>query len=57
MKRIGIDAHMLGDSSGGNETFYSGLLSHMQIPENIEIYLFIIRSNISPHTKKNKQRF
>ena len=39
-KRIGIDAHMLGDCSGGNETFYSGLLCHMQIPENLEIYLF-----------------
>lgn len=41
MKRIGIDAHMLGDHSGGNETFYTGLLAHMRIPENMEIFLFV----------------
>lgn len=41
MKRIGIDAHMLGDHSGGNETFYTGILAHMHIPENVEVILFV----------------
>lgn len=41
IKIIGIDAHMLGDCSGGNETFYTGILSHMQVPENMEIILFV----------------
>ena len=41
MKRIGIDAHMLGDHSGGNETFYTGILTHMHVPEDVEVFLFV----------------
>lgn len=32
---------MLGDRSGGNETFYSGILENMQVPNDLEIYLFV----------------
>lgn len=39
--RIGIDAHMLGDHSGGNESFYSNILKQMRKNENDEIYLFV----------------
>ena len=53
IKRIGIDAHMLGDHSGGNETFYTGILSHMQIPENMEIFLFV-KSNVDVEILRNK---
>lgn len=52
-KRIGIDAHMLGDHSGGNETFYSGLLSHMEIPECFEIYLFVMHNSNVNNLNKN----
>lgn len=41
MKRVGIDGHMLGDHSGGNEVFYSNILKHMEVPEDMEIILFV----------------
>lgn len=43
MKRIGIDAHMLGDRSGGNETYYKNILENMEVPEGIEIYVFVTK--------------
>ena len=39
--RIGIDAHMLGDSSGGNESFFSGLLGAFEPDDKNEYYLFL----------------
>lgn len=41
MKRVGIDAHMLGDHSGGNETYYKNILEAMVVPNDMEIYLFV----------------
>ncbi len=40
-KRIGIDAHMLGDHSGGNESYYKNLLEVMEIPNDLTIFLFV----------------
>lgn len=40
-KRIGIDAHMLGDKSGGNETYYKNILRNMEFPEGYKAYLFV----------------
>ena len=39
--RIGIDAHMLGDRSGGNESFYRGILSCIEPDAGDEYYLFV----------------
>lgn len=39
--RIGIDAHMLGDRSGGNESFYSNILKQMQFAADDEVFLFV----------------
>ena len=41
MKRIGIDAHMLGDHSGGNERYYTNILRSMSVPEGYRIFLFV----------------
>ncbi len=38
---IGIDGHMLGDHSGGNESYYKNILLNMQVPRGWEIYLFL----------------
>ena len=39
--RIGIDAHMLGDRSGGNESFYRGVLAELTPDLEDEYYLFV----------------
>ena len=39
--RIGIDGHMIGDHSGGNETYYQNILRAMHPPEGWEMYLFL----------------
>lgn len=39
--RIGIDAHMLGDRSGGNESFYRGILSGIDPDPGDEYYIFV----------------
>lgn len=31
--RVGIDAHMIGDHSGGNESFYTNIINNMN-PRN-----------------------
>ena len=41
MKRIGIDAHMLGDNSGGNERYYENVLKNMDVPEKCGIFIFM----------------
>lgn len=39
--RVGIDVHMLGDRSGGNESFYRGILSGLTPDAGDEYYLFV----------------
>lgn len=39
--RIGIDAHVLGDHSGGNESYYRNILREMKIAAGDEVFLFI----------------
>lgn len=41
MINVGIDAHMLGDHSGGNESYYRNILSNMRIPDDMTIYLIV----------------
>ncbi|MDO4189250.1 MAG: glycosyltransferase family 1 protein, partial [Lachnospiraceae bacterium] len=41
MYRVGIDAHMLGDHSGGNETYYRNILENMSALDGTELYLFV----------------
>ena len=41
--KIGIDAHMLGDHSGGNQRFYENILQHMTVPADSTIFLFVKR--------------
>lgn len=38
--RIGIDGHMIGDHSGGNESYYTNILLNMDDSKD-EIYLFV----------------
>ena len=38
---IGIDGHMLGDHSGGNESFYYNVLKCMNVDKNDRVYLFV----------------
>lgn len=53
--RIGIDGHMLGDHSGGNESFYTNILRNMTPAENQEIFLFI-KKGVDVSELKNKFR-
>lgn len=34
--RVGIDAHMIGDHSGGNESFYTNIINNMN-PRNNDV--------------------
>lgn len=53
--RIGIDAHMLGDGSGGNESFFSGLLGAFEPDQKNEYYLFLKQGvDDSPYQDKFK---
>ena len=54
MKRIGIDGHMLGNHSGGNESYYSNILQNMNLTDlNIEVFLFLNKdTNASRYEKK-----
>lgn len=36
IKRVGIDAHTLGDHSGSNETYYRNILENMVVPVGIQ---------------------
>lgn len=40
-KTVGIDAHVLGDHSGGNESYYFNLINHFTVDENVRLVLFI----------------
>jgi len=39
--RIGIDGHMIGDNSGGNESYYKNILQAMDIPSDWDVFLFL----------------
>ncbi len=39
--RIGIDAHMIGDHSGGNESFYAGFLGEFHPDKGDDYFLFL----------------
>jgi glycosyltransferase involved in cell wall biosynthesis len=55
MIKIGIDGHMLGDHSGGNESYYTNILRNMDIPDNMIIYLFVNKGiDISEYKEKFK---
>lgn len=50
---IGIDAHMLGDHSGGNESYYTNILRNITVDNNDRIYLFVKKNvNVSEFEKK-----
>lgn len=38
---IGIDGHMLGDKSGGNESYYTNILRTMPVDKEDTVYLFV----------------
>ena len=38
---VGIDAHMIGDHSGGNESYYSNIIKNMTIPAGDRYILFV----------------
>ena len=53
MMRIGIDGHMIGDHSGGNESYYTNILQSMKIEAKDEVYLFVRKGiDISPYEHK-----
>lgn len=55
IKRVGIDAHMLGDHSGGNETYYKNILENMVPTDDLEIYVFVKKcADVSKLNKKFK---
>ena len=53
--RVGIDAHMIGDHSGGNESFYTNIINNMNPPKNMEIILFVKKGGCkkTPLTEKS----
>ncbi len=50
---IGIDGHMLGDHSGGNESYYANILRTMPIDPKDKVYLFV-RNGIEISEYENK---
>lgn len=44
MKRVGIDGHMIGDHSGGNESYYTNILQNMNFSNtDMEVFLFLCK--------------
>lgn len=41
---IGIDGHMIGDHSGGNESYYSNILKKISVGKDDTFYLFVKKS-------------
>lgn len=39
--RVGIDGHMIGDRSGGNESYYTNILCNMEPSDDLELFLFL----------------
>lgn len=53
--RIGIDGHMIGDRSGGNESYYRNILESIDVPPEWDVYLFIKKGTpIEPFMEKFK---
>jgi glycosyltransferase involved in cell wall biosynthesis len=52
---IGIDGHMLGDHSGGNESYYRNILREMVVSSDDIVYLFV-RDTIEADEYKDKFR-
>lgn len=53
--KVGIDAHMIGDRSGGNESYYSNILHNMKAAEGDEIILFVKKGvDMSSYSKDFK---
>ena len=50
---IGIDGHMLGDHSGGNESYYANILRTMLIDPKDKVYLFV-KNGIDVSDYENK---
>ena len=53
--RIGIDAHMIGDYSGGNESFYEGILRAF-MPDKDKEYILFLKDGVddSPYRDRFK---
>lgn len=50
---VGIDAHMIGDHSGGNESYYSNIIKNMTIPAGDRYILFVKRgTDMSSYSDK-----
>ena len=50
---VGIDAHMIGDHSGGNESYYSNIIKNMTIPVDDE-YILFAKKGIDMSSYSNK---
>ncbi len=53
MLRIGIDAHMLGDHSGGNESFYEGILRAF-VPDKDKEYILFMKKGVDDTPYKDR---
>lgn len=52
---VGIDGHMIGDHSGGNESYYTNILREMRVNPNDTIYLFVKKDiDVSEFERKYK---
>lgn len=53
---VGIDAHMIGDHSGGNESYYSNVIKNMIIPAGDE-YILFVKKGIDMSSYSDKFKF
>jgi glycosyltransferase involved in cell wall biosynthesis len=54
--KIGIDAHVIGDKSGGNETYYKNLIEHIcNMVKDEEIYLYFNKQKESLISRSNNK--
>ena len=53
--RIGIDAHMLGDRSGGNESFYEGILKAF-VPDKDKEYILFMNEGVDDAPYRDRFR-
>lgn len=52
---IAVDAHMIGDHSGGNESYYTNAFQAMEIPVGISITL-LLNNNVDDGNYKDKYK-
>lgn len=55
MLRVGIDAHMLGDRSGGNESFYEGILKAF-VPDKDKEYILFMNQGVDDSPYRDRFR-